>query len=52
MLATASADEISTHVLAGAGVFEIVRRPLISTEIAVALIGLAVPKIAIGRLQK
>jgi signal transduction histidine kinase len=53
LLATASADEISTHVLAGAGVFEIVRRPLISTEIAVALRrGLAVPKIAIGRLQK
>jgi signal transduction histidine kinase len=44
VLATASANEISTDALAAAGVFEIVRRPLVSTEIAAALRrGLAVP---------
>jgi signal transduction histidine kinase len=37
VLAISSADEMGTHALAAAGIFEIVRRPLVSTEIAAAL---------------
>jgi signal transduction histidine kinase/CheY-like chemotaxis protein len=53
VLATASANEISTDALAAAGIFEIVRRPLISREIAAALSrGLAVPETTLGPLQR
>ena len=45
VLATASADEISADRLAAAGITEVVRRPLLSTEIAAALTRcLAIPK--------
>ena len=37
LLATASADEIGADALAAAGISEVVRRPLISTQIASAL---------------
>jgi CheY-like chemotaxis protein len=53
VLATASANEISTDALAAAGIFEVVRRPLISREIAAALSrGLAVRETTLGPLQK
>jgi len=45
VLATTSADGIGTDALLVVGIFEVVRRPLISTEIAAALRrGLALPK--------
>ena len=37
LLATASADEIGADALAAVGISEVVRRPLISAEIASAL---------------
>jgi signal transduction histidine kinase len=53
VLATASANEISTDELAAAGIFEIVRRPLISTEIAAALRRVfAVPAATVGPFRK
>jgi signal transduction histidine kinase len=45
VLATASADRIGTDALLVGGIFEVVRRPLISTEIAAVLRrGLALPR--------
>jgi signal transduction histidine kinase/CheY-like chemotaxis protein len=52
VLATASADEIAADALLVAGILEVVRRPLISTEIAAALMrGLALPTSPLAALQ-
>ncbi len=52
VLATGSADEIGADALALAGIVEVVRRPLLSTEIAAALRrGLAVPVKALTALR-
>jgi signal transduction histidine kinase len=52
VLATALADEIGADALVVAGILEVVRRPLISTEIAAALMrGLALPTRSLGALQ-
>jgi nitrogen-specific signal transduction histidine kinase/CheY-like chemotaxis protein len=49
VLATASSGGIGTETLVAAGIFEVVRRPLTSTEVAAALKrGMALPKIAFG----
>jgi signal transduction histidine kinase/CheY-like chemotaxis protein len=52
VLATALADEIGADALVVAGILEVVRRPLISTEIAAALMrGLALPTRSLSALQ-
>lgn len=52
LLATASADDIGTDALVGAGIREVVHRPLISAEIALALAsGLKVSAISVAELQ-
>jgi DNA-binding NtrC family response regulator len=52
VLATGSADEIGVDALAAAEIVEVVRRPLVSTEIAAALRrGLALPTNALGSLR-
>lgn len=49
LLATASADELGRHALVAANISEIVRRPLISTEIAAGLTRcLAIPRSSLG----
>jgi CheY-like chemotaxis protein len=52
LLATASADDFGAHTLVAAGISEVVRRPLISTEIAEALTRcLAAPRTSLGALR-
>jgi hypothetical protein len=52
VLATRSADEIGADALSAAGIVEVVRRPLTSSEIAAALRrGLALPTNALGALR-